>query len=187
MPEHFPFRKPSGKKTNRSQGPCMALTDGFIRKQNLPPGRQREPEGFSSGPLPTCSRETTSNYKALSCKSASDAGCGEAQRGCRCSQLLASPSARGDARFRPAIRIITLQPGAVKITWAGLHASCILMTPVQLQAENTRWLPLLQFLPRFYKVFLYLEACFVDVCTLQLYWTSSSLRFSGNIPPMAYN
>lgn len=105
MPEHFPFRKPSGKKTNRSQGPRTALTDGFIRKQNLPPGCQREPEGFSSGPLPTCSRETTSNYKAPSCKSASDAGCGEAERGCRCSQLLASPSARGDARFRPAIRI----------------------------------------------------------------------------------
>ena len=149
MPEHFTFRKPSGKKTNRSQGPHMALTDEFIRKQNPLPSCRWEPEGFSSGPLPTCSRETTSNYKALSCKSTFDAGCGEAQRGGHCSQLLASPSARGDAHFRPAIRIITPQPAAVKITWAGLSASCILMTPVQLQAENTRWLPLLQFLPRF--------------------------------------
>lgn len=149
MPEHFPFRKPLGEKTDRSQGPRTALTDGFIRKQNPLPCCQWEPEGFSSGPLPTCSREMASKFKALSCKSTSNASCGETQRGGRCSQLLASPSARDDAHCRPAVCIITLQRGAVKITWAGLNASCILTTPVQPQAENTRWLPLLQFLPRF--------------------------------------
>lgn len=149
MPEHFPFRKPSGKKTNRSQGPRTALADGFIRKRNLLPSCWWEPKSFSSEPLPTCNRETTSNYKALSCKRTSDAGCREAGWGGHCSQLLISPSAGCDTHFSSAVCIITPQPGAVKVTWAGSNVSCISMTPVQLQAENTKSLPMLQFLLRF--------------------------------------
>lgn len=89
-------------------------------------------------------------YKARSCQIR-----GGAERGGVCSQLLPSRSARGAATpDLPCVRI-ALHPGAAKISRAGLNASRVIMTPVQLQVESTGRLPLLRFLPRF------LEAVFL--------------------------
>lgn len=124
---------------------CTALSDWFIRKQKQLPGCQWEPGGVSSGPLPTCSREMTSNYRALSCRRTSHCCCEEAQWGGHCCQLLAFLSARGDSLLRPPISVIISHPVSLKITWVGLNNSCILANIVQLQAESTAWLPLLHF------------------------------------------
>lgn len=148
MPEHFPFRKLPGKKRQIDlKGIARHSLMGSLENKTRCPVVGESQKALAQDLCLPVAEKWLPMMKLWAARW--DAGCGEAQGGGHCSPLLASPSARGDACFWPAICITLPQSGAAKITWAGLNTSCILMTPVPLQAENTRWLPLPQSLPRF--------------------------------------